>query len=111
MVEAVEAEAVRAALRGPCSEGWAADRLTRALGVPLPLRRPRVTAWAVGYLVKAGLLVYLGGDIEFPEVHPDRVETLARCRDLAALLDRHVPLGPDQAAAGSACAGRTLTTW
>ncbi|MFD9360116.1 hypothetical protein [Streptomyces sp. NPDC060031] len=60
------AEAVRAALRGPCSAGWAADRLTRALEVPLPLWRPRATASAVGYLVKAGLLVYLGGASKFP---------------------------------------------
>ncbi|KOU82287.1 hypothetical protein ADK61_07590, partial [Streptomyces sp. XY66] len=33
------------------------------------------------------------------DVHPDQVNTLARCRDLPVLLDRHVPLGPDQAAA------------
>ncbi|MFF5809652.1 hypothetical protein [Streptomyces sp. NPDC012746] len=98
VVEACDAEAVYAALRGPVGAGWAADRLTEALGVPLPRCRPRVTASAVGYLVKAGLLVYLGGDDEFPDVHPDQVAALGRRRDLAALLDRHVPLGPDQAA-------------
>ncbi|MEU3668276.1 hypothetical protein [Streptomyces virginiae] len=37
--------------------------------------------------------------LAFPDVHPDQVNTLARCRDLPVLLDRHVPLGPDQAAA------------
>ncbi|WP_327364692.1 hypothetical protein [Streptomyces sp. NBC_01296] len=98
VVEAADAEAVRAALRGPVGAGWAADRLTQALGVPLPILRPRVTASAVGRLVKAGLLVYLGGDVEFPDVHPDQVAALGRRRDLPALLDRHVPLGPDQAA-------------
>ncbi|MFD3547813.1 hypothetical protein ACFWUW_19795 [Streptomyces sp. NPDC058655] len=57
-----------------------------------------MTAAAVRHLVRAGLLVRLGGDTEFPEVHPDQVETLARRRDLPALLDHHVPLGSDQAA-------------
>ncbi|MFE1788091.1 hypothetical protein ACFW7J_06785 [Streptomyces sp. NPDC059525] len=76
----------------------AADRLTRVLGVPLPILRPRVTASAVGHLVKAGLLLYLGGEVEFPDVHPDQVAVLGRGRDLPALLDRHVPPGPDQAA-------------
>ncbi|WP_406511109.1 hypothetical protein OG851_00500 [Streptomyces sp. NBC_00161] len=98
VVEAADPEQVRAALRGPVGAGWAADRLTEALGVPLPILRPRVTASAVGHLVKTGLLVYLGGGPEFPDVHPDQVAALARRRDLPALLDRHVPLGPDQAA-------------
>ncbi|WP_407842176.1 hypothetical protein ACE1OC_43295 (plasmid) [Streptomyces sp. DSM 116496] len=98
VVEATDAEQVRAALRGPVGAGWAAERLMQALGLPLPLRRSRVTAAAVGYLVRAGLLAYLGGEVEFPEVHPDQVAALARRRDLPALLDRHVPLGPDQAA-------------
>ncbi|MFE2326902.1 hypothetical protein ACFXD5_23765 [Streptomyces sp. NPDC059385] len=43
-------------------------------------------------------MVRLGGDVEFPEVHPEQVAALARRRDLPALLDRHVPLGPDQSA-------------
>ncbi|GLW04496.1 hypothetical protein [Streptomyces lavendulae] len=98
VVEAADPEAVRAALRGPVGAGVAADRLTEALGVPLPRCRPRVTAAAVGHLVRAGLLVYLGGETEFPDVHPDQVAVLGRRRDLPALLDRHVPLGPDQAA-------------
>ncbi|GLX41743.1 hypothetical protein Sros01_78150 [Streptomyces roseochromogenus] len=98
VVEAADAEAVRAALRGPVGAGVAADRLAEALGVPLPRCRPRVTAAAVGHLVRAGLLVYLGGEVEFPDVHPDQVAVLGRRRDLPALLDEHVPLGPDQAA-------------
>ncbi|WP_327286041.1 hypothetical protein [Streptomyces sp. NBC_01205] len=98
VVEAADPEQVRAALWGPIGAGVAAERLTEALGVPLPILRPRVTATAVGHLVKAGLLVCLGGDTQFPDVHPDQVAALARRRDLPALLDRHVPLGPDQAA-------------
>ncbi|WP_133895336.1 hypothetical protein [Streptomyces sp. KS 21] len=57
-----------------------------------------MTAAAVGHLARAGLLVRLGGDLEFPDVHPDQVAALGRRRDLPALIDRHVPLGPDQAA-------------
>ncbi|MCX5233501.1 hypothetical protein [Streptomyces sp. NBC_00233] len=57
-----------------------------------------MTASAIGHLVHAGLLTYLGGEPAHPDVHPDQVAALARRRDLPALLDRHVPLGPDQAA-------------
>ncbi|MFC7897681.1 hypothetical protein [Streptomyces sp. NPDC057381] len=98
VVLAVDAEAVRAALRGPAAAFWAAERLNEALGEPLPFGRPRVTAAAVGHLVRAGHLAYLGGDVDSPDVHPDQVAALARRRARAALLDRHVPLGPDQAA-------------
>ncbi|MEU7697165.1 hypothetical protein [Streptomyces sp. NPDC039028] len=96
-MEAADAEAVRAGLRGPVGASWAADRFTEALGEPRRFR-PSVTASAVGHLVRAGLLTYLGGEPAFPDVHPDQVAALARRRDLPALLDRHVPLGPDQAA-------------
>ncbi|MFI5621541.1 hypothetical protein [Streptomyces sp. NPDC051567] len=98
VVESVDAEGVRAGLRGPVPACWAAERLTEALGVPVPLRRPRVTAAAVGHLVRAGYLVRLGGEREFPDVHPDQVAALARRRDLPAVLDRCVPLGPGEAA-------------
>ncbi|MEV5604557.1 hypothetical protein AB0L33_24250 [Streptomyces sp. NPDC052299] len=96
VVEAADAEAVRAALW--VVDAWeAADRLTRALGQPLVWRQG-VTASAVGHLVQAGLLVGLGGDRDTPDVHGDQVAALARRRDLPALLDRHVPLGAGQAA-------------
>ncbi|MYS06315.1 hypothetical protein GTW71_07650, partial [Streptomyces sp. SID6041] len=55
-------------------------------------------ASAVGHLVRASLLTYLGGEPAFPDVHPDQVAALARRRDLPTLPDRHVSLGPDQAA-------------
>ncbi|MGE7391789.1 hypothetical protein ACQKM2_40620, partial [Streptomyces sp. NPDC004126] len=58
VVEAADPEQVRAALRGPVGAGVAGDRLTEALGEPLRCR-PRVTAAAVGHLVRAGFLVYL----------------------------------------------------
>ncbi|WP_051716319.1 hypothetical protein [Streptomyces bikiniensis] len=57
-----------------------------------------MTATAIGHLVRAGLLAYLGADTTTPDVHPEQVAALARRRDLPALLDRHVPLGPDRAA-------------
>ncbi|MFD0353417.1 hypothetical protein ACFVHW_06655 [Streptomyces sp. NPDC127110] len=57
-----------------------------------------MTAAEVGHLVKAGLLLWRGGDATCPDVHPDQVAALARRRDLPALLDRHVPRAPDQAA-------------
>ncbi|MFC7934354.1 hypothetical protein [Streptomyces cinereoruber] len=98
VVQAADAEGIRAALPGPVGAWWAAERLTEALGSPLPYGRPPVTATAVGHLVRAGLLAYLGGDPATPDVHPDQVAALARRRDLPAFLDRHVPLGPDQAA-------------
>ncbi|MFF0561716.1 hypothetical protein [Streptomyces sp. NPDC004266] len=96
-VEAAGPEAVRAALRGPAGASWVADRLTAALGEPRRFRPP-VPLSAVGHLVGSGLLTYLGGETAYPDVHPDRVAVRARRRDLPALLDRHVPLGPDQAA-------------
>ncbi|MGW6951765.1 hypothetical protein [Streptomyces xanthophaeus] len=65
---------------------------------PLPLYRPAVTATAVGDLAVAGFLLRLGGDPAAPDVHADQVAALGRRRDLPALLDRHVLLGPDQAA-------------
>ncbi|MEU9032102.1 hypothetical protein AB0D46_32280 [Streptomyces sp. NPDC048383] len=96
LVADVDAEGVRAALLG-CSAFAAAERLTAALGDPLPVGRPAVTAAMVGDLASAGLLVWLGGDRRTPTVHRDQVEALTRRRDLPALLDRHCRLGPDQA--------------
>ncbi|MFB7942970.1 hypothetical protein [Streptomyces sp. NPDC056049] len=97
-VEGADAEAVRASLPGTLDAYRAAERLTAALGDPLPRCRPRVTPAAIGHLARAGLLTHLAGEPAYPAVHPDQVAALARRRDLPALLDRHVPLGPDQAA-------------
>ncbi|MEU6896198.1 hypothetical protein ABZ934_31535 [Streptomyces sp. NPDC046557] len=117
VVEAADPEAVRAALRGSVGAGWAADRLTEALGMPLPILRPRVRASAVGRLVKAGLLVYLGGDVEFPDVHPDQVAALARRRDLPGSVgvERHAVAyaGPGEACACERhdCGGVVPVSW
>ncbi|MCX5202677.1 hypothetical protein OG897_14605 [Streptomyces sp. NBC_00237] len=97
-VESVDAEAVRAALRGPVGASTAADRLTAALGTPLPALRPAVTSRQIGDLARAGLLTVLGTATDAPDIHPDQVAVLARRRDLAQLLDRHLCLGPEQAA-------------
>ncbi len=72
VVLAVDAEAVRAALRGSAAAFWAAERLNEALGEPLPFGRPRVTAAAVGHLVRAGHLAYLTvpGAGTWPAAHP-----------------------------------------
>ncbi|MFC7979753.1 hypothetical protein ACFUT3_31530 [Streptomyces cinereoruber] len=68
-----------------------------------------MTATAVGHLVRAGLLVYLGGEMATPDIHPDQVAALARRRDLPALLDRHaLPCtapGTQCACARQACGG------
>ncbi|MET9934601.1 MULTISPECIES: hypothetical protein [unclassified Streptomyces] len=98
VVQAADAEGIRAALPGVADAWRAAERLTQALGEPLPFGRPPVTATAVGHLVRAGLLAYLGADTATPDVHPEQVAALARRRDLPTLPGRHVPLGPDQAA-------------
>ncbi|MFE9046177.1 hypothetical protein ACFYOG_35475 [Streptomyces sp. NPDC007818] len=100
-VESTDAEAVRASLPGTLDAYRAAERLTAALGDPLPRCRPRVTPAAIGHLTAAGLLAHLAGEPVHPAVNPDQVAALARRRDLPALLDRHVPLGPDQAARGA----------
>ncbi|MGW7412760.1 hypothetical protein [Streptomyces sp. NPDC054863] len=97
-VEAVDAEGVRAALRGPIGASTAADRLTAAVGDPLPVLRPAVTSRQIGDLARAGFLTVLGPDADAPDVHPDQVAALARRRDLEQLLDRHLYLGPEQAA-------------
>ncbi|MFJ9434643.1 hypothetical protein ACIRQY_34015 [Streptomyces sp. NPDC101490] len=96
-VEATEPEALRAAFHVRNAH-QAAEQLTAALGDPLPPRRPAVTVSAVARLVRAGLLAQLGDDPDFPIVHADQVAQLARRRDLPAVPDRHIPLGPDQAA-------------
>ncbi|MFJ3205732.1 hypothetical protein [Streptomyces sp. NPDC086989] len=96
VVEAVDPEQVRAALRGPIGAGMAADRLTQALGESL---RCRPGDCGGGRPPRRGRLASPPRrDAEFPDVHPDQVAALGRRRDLPVLLDLHVPLGPDRAA-------------
>ncbi|MFD5936314.1 hypothetical protein [Streptomyces sp. NPDC060333] len=97
VVERADVEGVRAGLVS-VSAFEAAERLTAALGVPLPPLRPAVTGRMIGDLTVAGILLRLEGPKETPVVHADQVAPLTRRRDLAALLDRHTFLGPDQSA-------------
>lgn len=76
----------------------AAERLTGALGEPLPFGHPRAIALAVGHLVRTGLLAHPGGGVATPDAHPEQVAALVCRRDLPALLDRHLPLGPERPA-------------
>ncbi|MEU8776498.1 hypothetical protein [Streptomyces sp. NPDC048606] len=85
----------RGRLRRKCEAAGPAERGARDA---VAVSAASGDAGAVGHLVRAGLLVYLSGEVEFPDVHPDEVAALARRWDLLALLDRYVPLGPDQAA-------------
>ncbi|MCX5205747.1 hypothetical protein OG897_30380 [Streptomyces sp. NBC_00237] len=57
-----------------------------------------MTSRQVGDLARAGLLAVLGADTDASDVHPDQVAALARHHDLAHILDRHLCLGPEQAA-------------
>ncbi|MGI5451422.1 hypothetical protein ACQEVM_37820 [Streptomyces sp. CA-243310] len=97
VVERADVEGVRAGLVS-VSAFEAAERLTAALGTPLPPLRPAVTGRMIGDLTGAGILLRLEGPRETPVVHADQVAALTRRRDLAALLDRHTLLGPDQSA-------------
>lgn len=65
VLDAVDPEQVRAALRGPIGAGVAADRLTDALGAPLRCR-PRVTAAAVGHLAAPVSWSASAGTASFP---------------------------------------------
>ncbi|MFD8147095.1 hypothetical protein [Streptomyces sp. NPDC059708] len=109
VVEACDPEGVRAALPGVIGAGVSADRLTEALGVPLPILRPRVTASAVGHQVRAGLLVYLGGEVAFPDVHPDRVAASPGAATCPPSSTGTCPLARIRPRAGSGSAERTST--
>ncbi|GGU51235.1 hypothetical protein [Streptomyces violascens] len=100
-VEAMDAEAVRAAMpEAPITGGAAADRLAEAVGTPnVPGQAASVTVFAVRRLVDAGLLVELSGNASVSMVHPAQVAEVAGRADLAELLAAAVPVGPDQAAA------------
>lgn len=59
-----------------------------------------MTAAAVGHLVRAGLLVHLGGDVEFPDLRPDQLAALAP--EPRAGTESVVP-GEDGEGLGAAC--------
>ncbi|MEV0888521.1 hypothetical protein AB0J03_32530 [Streptomyces microflavus] len=102
-VEALDADAIRAAMpTPPISGSAAADRIAAALGTPNPTtpgERNLVTAFVVRRLVDRGLLVDLSATPEGTLHHPGQVEEVCRRADLADLVAADTPLGPEQAAA------------
>jgi hypothetical protein len=101
-VEALDADAIRAAMpTPPISGGAAADRIADALGTPNPTthgERANVTAFVVRRFVDRGLLVDLSANPDGTLHHPDQVAEVCRREDLADLVAADTPLGPEQAA-------------
>lgn len=100
-VEAVDADAVRAAMPSPPVSGSAAaDRIAAALGTPnTPGQKANVTSFVVRRLVDRGLLTDLSAVPDGTLHHPGQVDQVCRREDLAALVAADTPLGPEQAAA------------
>ncbi|AEY94310.1 hypothetical protein SHJG_p1179 (plasmid) [Streptomyces hygroscopicus subsp. jinggangensis 5008] len=102
-VEALDADAIRAAMPSPpISGGAAADRIAEALGTPNPTaygEPATVTAFVVRRFVDRGLLVDLSANPDGTLHHPDQVAEVCRREDLADLVAADTPLGPEQAAA------------
>ncbi|MFB6756292.1 hypothetical protein ACFCX6_35840 [Streptomyces sp. NPDC056353] len=100
-VEALDADAVRAAMPSPpIGGGAAADRIAEALGTPNVIgEKANVTAFVVRRFVDRGLLVDLSANPEGTLHHPGQVDQVCRREDLADLVAADTPLGPEQAAA------------
>ncbi|MFI0234854.1 hypothetical protein [Streptomyces sp. NPDC017086] len=100
-VEALDADAIRAAMpTPPISGGAAADRIAEALGTPNVIsEKANVTAFVVRRFVDRGLLVDLSANPDGTLHHPDQVAEVCRRDDLADLVAADTPLGPEQAAA------------
>ncbi|MGW3269657.1 hypothetical protein [Streptomyces sp. NPDC001056] len=102
-VEALDADAIRAAMPAPpIGGGAAADRIADALGTPNPTtfgERANVTAFVVRRFVDRGLLVDLSANPDGTLHHPGQVAEVCRREDLADLVAADTPLGPEQAAA------------
>ncbi|WP_431329753.1 hypothetical protein ACPZ13_00115 [Streptomyces sp. IPPR8] len=100
-VEALNADAIRAAMpTPPISGGAAADRIADALGTPNVIsEKAKVTAFVVRRFVDRGLLVDLSANPDGTLHHPDQVAEVCRREDLADLVAADTPLGPEQAAA------------
>ncbi|MFF0486739.1 hypothetical protein [Streptomyces sp. NPDC004435] len=102
-VEALDADAIWAAMPSPpISGGAAADRIAASLGTPNRTIRgepANVTAFVVRRFVDRGLLVDLSANPDGTLHHPGQVEEVCRRDDLAALVAADTPLGPKQAAA------------
>ncbi|MFB6881268.1 hypothetical protein ACFCY8_10580 [Streptomyces noursei] len=101
-VEAMDAEAIRAALpRTPVAGCVAADRIAEALGTPNPTasgERANVTSFVVRRFIDRGLLTELSANPDGSLLNPDQVDAVCAREDLAELVAGDSPLGPDQAA-------------
>ncbi|MEU1558510.1 hypothetical protein ABZ517_38235 [Streptomyces scabiei] len=100
-VEALDADAIRAAMPSPpIGGGAAADRIADALGTPNVIgEKANVTAFVVRRFVDRGLLVDLSANPDGTLHHPGQVAEVCRREDLAGLAAADTPLGPEQAAA------------
>ncbi|MFJ6861505.1 hypothetical protein [Streptomyces werraensis] len=100
-VEALGADAIRAAMpTPPIGGGAAADRIAEALGTPNVIgEKANVTAFVVRRFVDRGLLVDLSANADGTLHHPAQVDQVCRREDLAELVAADTPLGSEQAAA------------
>ncbi|KPC87940.1 hypothetical protein ADL27_42110 [Streptomyces sp. NRRL F-6602] len=100
-MEALDADAIRAAMPSPpIGGGAAADRIADALGTPNVLgEKTNVTAFVVRRFVDRGLLADLSATRDGTLHHPGQVDQVCRREDLADLVAADTPLGPEQAAA------------
>ncbi|MCL3998121.1 hypothetical protein [Streptomyces lavenduligriseus] len=100
-VEAMDADAIQAAMpTPPIGGGAAADRIAAALGTPNVIgEKAAVTAFVVRRFVDRGLLVDLSATPDGTLHHPGQVDQVCRREDLAELVTADTPLGPEQAAA------------
>ncbi|MEV7889926.1 hypothetical protein ACWD3I_47025 [Streptomyces sp. NPDC002817] len=100
-VEALDADAIRAALPSPpIPGGVAADRIADTLGTPnTPGEKAIVPSFVVRRFIGRGLLTELSANPDGSLLHPDQVAQVCRREDLADLVAADTPLGPDQAAA------------
>ncbi|AEY86849.1 hypothetical protein SHJG_8862 [Streptomyces hygroscopicus subsp. jinggangensis 5008] len=100
-MEALDADAIRAAMPSPpISGGAAADRIADALGTPNVIgEKANVTAFVVRRFVDRGLLVDLSANPDGTLHHPGQVAEVCQREDLADLVAADTPLGPEQAAA------------
>jgi hypothetical protein len=100
-VEAMDADAIRAAMPSPpISGGAAADRIAEALGTPNVIgEKANVTAFVVRRFVGRKLLIDLSANPDGTLHHPGQVAEVCAREDLADLVAADTPLGPEQAAA------------
>jgi hypothetical protein len=100
-VEALDADAIRAAMPSPpISGGAAADRIAEALGTPNVIgEKANVTSFVVRRFIDRKLLTELSANPDGSLVHPGQVAETCRRQDLAELVAADTPLGPEQAAA------------